>query len=97
GGGEGGGVQELGGGDLPGLLSRRGQLLRRERHRRARARHPQVRVALSRLADRTVSTRGGALPRALAALSRRSAREAGHLLPGGGGRRGAAQPGRKYG
>src|SRR5262249_59843207 len=59
--------------------------------------HPQVRVALSRLAYRTVSARGGALPRALAALSRGSAREAGDLLPGGGGRRRAAQPGGKGG
>src|SRR5436309_1167509 len=33
-------LHDSGGADLPRLLSRRSQLLRRERHRRARARHP---------------------------------------------------------
>ena len=42
-GGSAGGYTTLGGADLPRLLSRRGQLLRRERRRRARARHPQIR------------------------------------------------------
>src|SRR6266516_4078603 len=50
-----------------------------------------------RLAHRTLSAGGSALSRALAALSRGSAREAGDLLPGGRGCRRAAEPGRKYG
>ena len=83
------------GAHLPRLLPRRGQLLRRERCRRACARHAQVRVALSRLADRALSAGGGALSRALAALSRGSAVEAGDLLPGRRGRRRAAEPGAK--
>src|SRR5262249_34847160 len=60
-------------------------------------RYPQVRVALSRMVDRTVSARASALSRALAALSSGPARETGDLLPGGGGRRGAAEPGGNYG
>ncbi len=70
-GGSAGGYTTLGGADLPRLLPGRRQLLRRERRRRARPRHPQVRIALSRLADRALSTGGGALSRALAALSTR--------------------------
>ena len=58
---------------VPRFLPRRRQLLRRERHRRAGARHPQVRVALSRLADRPLPAGGGALSRALAACSMPSA------------------------
>ena len=54
---------------VPRFLPGRRQPLRRQRRRGAGARHPQVRVALSRLADRTLSAGGGALPRALAAVS----------------------------
>src|SRR6476661_2726956 len=63
----------------------------------ALARHPQVRVALSRLADRTLSAGRGALSRALAALSCPSAVEAGDLLPGRRGCRRAAEPDRGHG
>ena len=49
---------------------------------RARPRHPQVRVALPRLAHRTLSGRGGALSRAFPSLSRRPPFKAGNLFPG---------------
>ena len=79
---------------VPRLLPGRREPLRRQRPRGARARHPQVRVALSRLADRALSAGGGALSRALAALPRRAAVEAGDLLPGRRGRGRAAEPDR---
>ena len=85
------------GADVPRLLPGRRELLRRERRRRAGARHAQIRIALSRLADRTLSAGGGALSRALADLACGPAGEAGDLLPGRRGCRRAAEPDRDDG
>ena len=90
-------LHRAGGARVPRLLPGRREPLWRQRHRGAGARHAQVRVALSRLADRTVSAGGGALSRALAAVPRRARVEAGDLLPGRRGRRGAAEPDRDDG
>ena len=82
---------------LPRLLPGRGELLRRERCSGACPRHPQVRVALPRLAHRPLSGRGGALSRAFSSPSRRPPFKAGNLFPGIRGRRGAAEPDRGHG
>ena len=96
-GGSAGGYTTLAALDVPRFFPGRGELLRRQRRGRARARHAQVRVALSRLADRTLPAGGGALSRALAPLSCGAAVEAGDLLPGRGGRGRAAEPGGGHG
>src|SRR5262249_8403668 len=57
----------------------------------------QVRVALSRLADRALSAGAGTVPRTLAGRTCRSAATAGHLLPGRRGSNRTAQPDRAHG
>jgi dipeptidyl aminopeptidase/acylaminoacyl peptidase len=79
---------------LPRFLPRRCQPLRRQRSGRPGPRHAQVRIPLSRYADRALPSTRRPIQGAVAARARRSPQRPGHLLPGRRRPGGPAQPDR---
>ena len=85
-------LHDAGGAHVPLHVQGGRQLLRHQRHRSARAGHAQVRVALPRLAGRSLSGGEGPVHRAIAHPLHRSPVERAHPLPGARGQGGAAEP-----